>query len=80
MKWLSISCKEATYLLSKKEEKKLGFFNRLKLNAHLAICSVCRHFDLQTEFMAKQAPHVHADLTLSQEAKDKIQVTLTENK
>ncbi len=80
MKWMNISCKEATFLLSKKEEKKLGFLNRLKLQAHLAICSVCRLFALQTEFMAKQAPHIHADLTLSQETKDKMQVALTENK
>jgi hypothetical protein len=79
MKWMNITCKQATILLSKKEEKQLGLLDRLKLKGHLAICSVCRLFALQTEFIRKHASHIHTDSTLSPEAKEKMHTALTKN-
>lgn len=57
-----ISCKEATYLISKKEEGKLTLAERLKLSVHLAICGICRAFEKQSEFIAHHATHVEDTL------------------
>lgn len=54
-----ISCKEATYLVSLKEEGKLSLSKYLKLELHLAICILCKRFEMQTGHIcniAKQYP------------------------
>lgn len=76
MNFLNISCKKATYLLSKKEENKLSWLERMKLRTHLAMCSLCRRFEIQTGFIGKHAAHVHAEATLSPGAKEKMQSAL----
>lgn len=58
-----ISCKEATYLISKKEEGKLTLAERLKLSVHLAICSICRAFEKQSEFIGHHATRIDDTLT-----------------
>ena len=73
-----ISCKKATYLVSKKEEKRLSWIERWQLRAHLAICSLCRKFEEQSRFIginAKQL-HEHIQATLSPETKEKIKAVL----
>jgi hypothetical protein len=37
-----LSCKETTLLLSKGEDRKLAFGERVALRLHLAICDGCR--------------------------------------
>ncbi len=73
-----ISCKKATYLVSKKEEKKLSWIERWQLRAHLAMCSLCRKFEMQSGFIGRNAKHLHEHLhaTLSPEAKEKIKAVL----
>ncbi len=53
-----ISCKEASYLASKKEEGKLSFSEKIKLQVHIVFCGMCKVFALQNEFLAKHARHI----------------------
>lgn len=76
MNLLNTSCKKATYLISKKEENKLTWLEKIKLQSHLTICSMCRKFELQTGFVGRMAKHTHIHASLSSEAKERIQSTL----
>jgi hypothetical protein len=73
---LNISCKKATYLISKKEENRLSWFEKIKLRGHLTICSLCRKFEIQTGFIGRMVKHTHVELTLSPEAKEKMELSL----
>lgn len=76
MNLVMISCKQATYLLSKKEEKKLSWLEKLRLRGHMTICSLCRKFEEQTGFIGRNARHSHADAFLRMELKQKIKTSL----
>ncbi len=77
-KLLNITCKKATYLISIKEDGKLGFIDNIKLKIHLGICSACRLFEKQSWFIKLNAHHnhEHLDATLSDAAKEKINIAL----
>jgi hypothetical protein len=51
---LKLTCKEATYLSSKKEEGKLTFFLQLRLLMHYISCPPCRRFINQCKLLAKK--------------------------
>jgi hypothetical protein len=75
-----ISCKEATYLVSLKEEGKLSFSKYLKLELHLAICILCKRFEIQTGHfckIAKQYP-LKPEAKMSTEKKLAIKTLLEE--
>jgi predicted anti-sigma-YlaC factor YlaD len=77
---LHITCKKATFLISKKEEKKLSWLERWQLRGHLTICSLCRKFEEQSGWigrMARQYAHSH-DLTLPEASKEKMQEQLNQ--
>ncbi len=78
MKKLILSCKQATYLISLREENKLSFRQRLQLRTHLSICSMCKLFEKQTNLIGSNAKqsHQHIDATLDQNSKDKMKKTL----
>ena len=76
MKLLMISCKKATYLLSKKEENKLSWLEKIQLRSHLTICSLCRKFEEQTGIIIRHTSHTHIDAVLRTEVKEKIQTLL----
>jgi len=76
MNLFNISCKKATYLLSKKEENKLSWFEVFKLRGHLTICSLCRKFEQQTSLIGFTAKHGHEQAVLSVEAKEKMKTVL----
>lgn len=76
----SISCKKATYLCSKKEEGKLSWIEKILLRFHMTICSLCRLFEQQSKIIAHQAKHAECNDTLSEEAKNKMQETLSASK
>ena len=40
---LNINCRQASILMSKREDMPLGRMDRLKLRIHLAICKYCRN-------------------------------------
>ena len=77
-KLFNITCKNATYLISKKEDRKIGLMERIKLQLHLSICSACKLFENQSWFIKFNAQHSHEHTTasLSSEAKEKIEIAL----
>jgi hypothetical protein len=78
MSVLNASCKKATYLVSKKEENKLSWLEKIQLRSHMTICSMCRKFELQSGFIARNARHFHEHIHthLSPEAKERMQAAL----
>ncbi len=73
-KIFELSCKQATFLASKKEAGKTSFFENLKLKLHYKICTGCKLFDEQTTLIGKNAKHTHkyTDSEMSAEKKQKI--------
>lgn len=49
-----LSCKEASFLVSLQEEKKLGVWLSLRLSFHNFSCGPCKRFALQTKEMANR--------------------------
>ncbi|MBG9375679.1 zf-HC2 domain-containing protein [Panacibacter sp. DH6] len=60
MKW-KITCKQATILISKKEEGRLSLLQRIQLYQHLWICSLCRLFQKQSGLLAREAASMEAE-------------------
>ena len=46
-----VSCKETSHLLSQEQEKPMSWWQRVKVNWHLGVCSMCRAFDKQLRFI-----------------------------
>ena len=77
MELLHTSCKKATWLVSKKEERKLTWLESIRLRGHLSICSLCRKFESQTGFIARMAKEA-SQIAMSPESKQRIQNLLQE--
>jgi anti-sigma factor ChrR (cupin superfamily) len=73
-----VNCKEATFLMAKKEEGKLGIVENMKLSMHTSMCSFCRKFEKQAKHIGKESRHVHAADDLPTLAKEKIEKILGE--
>lgn len=71
---IHITCKRATYLVSKKEEGRLSFLEWIRLQFHLSICSMCKLFEKQTKLISENAKHSHEykKLKLSESSKARI--------
>ncbi len=80
MRFLNISCKKAGFLLSKKEENKLTWLEKIQLKGHITICSLCRRFEEQTGWIILNAKHAHthSEATLSEETKTRLQNLITD--
>ena len=50
---MSLSCKEATQLLSQREDRKLTLGERAALRLHLVICKGCRAVSAQIPFLRR---------------------------
>ncbi|MGK2862079.1 MAG: hypothetical protein ACSLE0_09115 [Chitinophagaceae bacterium] len=72
MKYLMISCNEATLLMAKKEEGKLSFLSIIKLSWHTSMCVLCKKFEKQSRDIAKEAKHVQAEEELPFFTREKI--------
>lgn len=57
MKSLMISCKKASFLIAKKEERKLTLGERMHLAMHLSMCEFCKAFEKQSSYISKQAKY-----------------------
>lgn len=79
MRLFNISCKKATYLSSKKEEGKLNWIEKIQLRSHLAICSLCRLFEVQSQIIAHHTRHTTCSDQLSEEAKKRMEQCLNQN-
>jgi len=77
-----ISCKQATYLHTKKVEDKLSYAESLGLKLHLLSCSICRMFFKQIDELEKHAHHSsHTDrvnATLDAATKENMQRALAD--
>ncbi len=69
---MMITCKEATRMVSKKEEGKLSSVNRVRLWYHFAICSLCRLFYRQNDLLTKDAAGSFPTAPLSEQQKTEI--------
>lgn len=56
------SCREISALVSRGLDKPLDWRERLEIRLHTAMCSSCRNFQRQTQFMRKAARRFGADL------------------
>ncbi len=61
MKYLMINCKEATFLMSKKEEGKLSLIEKFKLSIHTRMCTICKKFEQQTAAISIESKHIKAE-------------------
>ncbi len=73
MKFFMLSCNEATFLMAKKEEGKLTFFERIKLLFHTSMCRFCRLFEKQTKQIREESRHIHAEEGLPDAVKVRMQ-------
>lgn len=76
-KRLKISCKESSFLISKKQETALSFIEKVQLNLHLLICDVCKLFKKQTDYIISLLQHTATETkTLSDTSKEKMKEML----
>ncbi len=59
---LIFSCEKATLLISKREEGKLTFNEKVRLRFHLVLCIMCRSFEKQTATLSKATGKIDAHL------------------
>ena len=83
MKWyraIWLSCEQATFLMSKKEEGKLAFKEKIQLRLHLRICDFCTRFQRQVRFFTRHAAqvHEHSGALLREEKKEEIRGVMRE--
>lgn len=78
---LMITCKQATKMISMKEEGKLSFKENLKLLLHLFICAACKLFYKQNKLLKKTFTRLQKQNTaaLTAEEKQQIITALEEN-
>jgi hypothetical protein len=50
---MMLTCKEASRLVSEGLDRRLGFFERVGLRLHLAICDGCTNFQRQMAFLRR---------------------------
>jgi hypothetical protein len=72
MKYLMVSCREATFMMAKRDEGRLGLADRVKLLIHTSMCSVCKKFDRQVGEIARQGPHLETDAGMPDETKNRL--------
>ena len=46
-KYINLTCEEASFLISKRQETKLTWKENIKLNFHISICEPCSRFAKQ---------------------------------
>lgn len=74
-----ISCKKASFLISKSEERKLTLGERMHLAMHLSMCKFCKAFEKQSAYISRQVKYFISSAELTPKDKIRIQKSL-ENK
>ena len=76
---LNLCCKQATYLLLKKEElQKLSFKEETALKFHMSICKFCRAFKIQSAMM-NVAIKQSLSVLMPQGDKEKLKLLINNN-
>lgn len=80
-----LTCKEATRLISERQERPLGLRERWSLRLHLWICVYCRRFERQLSMMRLALRQLRRNteqdiegLDLTPEARERIRRALAE--
>lgn len=55
LKQIAYNCKQATFLIEKKQITKLSWTEKFELRFHLAGCSVCKRYEKQSIFITQLA-------------------------
>ncbi|HKC69055.1 MAG TPA: hypothetical protein VKG26_12545 [Bacteroidia bacterium] len=77
---LNLCCKQATYLLLKKEEKPLSFKEEYALKFHMSICKLCRAFKIQSEIMNNAInKNLNQMVLMPQKEKNNLKVLINSN-
>jgi hypothetical protein len=78
---LNLCCKQATYLLLKKEElQKLSFKEETALKFHMSICKFCRAFKIQSAMMNDAIKQSLSEMILMpQTDKEKLKLLINNN-
>lgn len=71
-----ITCPEATRLSSERLDRKLGFGESLRYRFHLLICTLCRRYSRQVEFLQKMIRH--ADVAAGETAGESLDSKIKE--
>ena len=71
---LMINCKDATNMISQKEERRLSFKQRIQLSIHLFICKVCDFFYKQNKVLTTSVPLIQKKSAASLSEKEKQQM------
>ena len=50
---MNLTCKEASRLVSQGLDRRLGWYDRLRLHLHLKLCDACTNFKSQMAFLRK---------------------------
>lgn len=79
MKYLMVNCKEATFLMSKKEEGKLSLKEKFNLTIHTSMCSFCRRFEKQASKIGVESKGILGDENLSTSTMEKIKQLIERN-
>lgn len=88
IKKIAYNCKQATFLIEKKQLATLTLREKLELKIHLAGCSVCRTFQQQSIvinqmvkglFHSSQPEEIKLDETFKNELQERIEKKLNEN-
>lgn len=65
-----LNCKEASRLLSEKQDHPLDWSKKVGLKCHLFLCRACRNFESQLDFM-RTACHLHPTQSAIKPEEDK---------
>lgn len=79
-KWYTFGCKDATYLMSKKEYAPLSVSEKLLLQFHKLMCKYCRRFSEQSAKISNffKTSAQRGNLELSAQKKQSLNQLITE--
>ncbi|WP_231465424.1 MULTISPECIES: hypothetical protein [unclassified Pedobacter] len=81
LKAIAYNCKQATFLIEKKQLMPLSLREKMELKIHLTGCVVCKLYEQQSIFITKLTRHIfinsdNTDYKLSDDFKKQLQKTI----
>jgi hypothetical protein len=84
-KYINLTCEEASFLISKRQETKLTWCEILRLNFHISVCEPCSRFAKQVVIMDASIsqffnPNSAKSQAFSEKKKNDLEKMIEENK
>ena len=81
LKAIAYNCKQATFLIEKKQLMPLSLKEKMELKIHLTGCAVCKFYEQQSIFITKLTKHIfnnneNTAYKLSDDLKQQLQETI----